>query len=560
MRVSIALALVIVCLHITAIAQTLPNVDSLIAELPKAKQDTNKFNLLQEISNIYFKQNPDLGIKYGKEALDLATEIHYEYGCMKGNNLMARCYAVQNKLPEALKYFNAALAVARNMKNPRFEAILLSSISAVYATNSDYDKALQYAMQAKAVNEKAGIKYMVNLMTNIGYLYVTQNKHKEALPYYEEGIRQALDPGSESDSSVIADLYLNRGTVYFAVGDYVAALQDFVNAGEILNKLQQTRTLGMAYANMGETYSQIAAGKSKVALPDSLRDKNACLLKAEQYLNKARAIAEELHSIYIRSEVYNSLSGIYVQMNKYPEAYRYLKLSHEMKDSLQNIDKEKEFARMEAQLLVKKQTDSLNYLNAIKDKEIAKRKVERNGAIALISLVGIISLLLINRQKLKHQQRRKEAEAETQRISELAKQQLDDFTRSIQEKNDLIEKFTTEIEKYQALPCSNELPEKESSLLLLQNSVILTEDQWVDFQSLFDKVHSGYINRAKGKYPELTAAELRFFVLTKLGLSNKEMAAMLGVSMEAVRVSKHRLLKKIQLPDGISLEETVQAV
>jgi tetratricopeptide (TPR) repeat protein len=547
-------------LHITLIAQTTPNVDSLIAELPKVKQDTNKFNLLQEISSIYFRENPDLGVKYGQDALSLATELHDELKCMKGNNLVARCYAIQNKLPEALKYFNAALVIARKLKKAHFEAVFLSSISAVYATNDDYDKALQYAMQAKGVNEKAGIKYMINLMRNIGYLYVRQNKHKEALQYYEEGIRQALDPGSQSDSGEIADLYLNRGTVYIAVGDCVSALQDFTKAGVILQELGHTQNLSMAYANIGETYSQIAAGKNKTTLPDSLKDRNTCLLKAEYSLNQARVIAEQLHSVYIRSEVYNSFSDLYVQMNKPKEAYQYLKLSYQMKDSLRNIDKEKEFARMEAQLLVKKQTDSLNYLNALKDKEIARKKVERNSSIALLSMVGIISLLIINRQKLKHEQKHKIAEAEAKRLAELAQQQLDDFTKSIHEKNKLIENFGAEIQRYQSLIWYNDVPEEENTLQLLQNSVILTEEQWVNFQTLFEKVHTGYISRVKAKFSDLTAAELRFVLLAKLGLANKEMAAMIGVSMEAIRVNKHRLLKKIQLPDGTSLEEMIHTI
>lgn len=561
MRPGILFIALILQLSITAFAQPSESkADSLIKELANAKPDTNKYDLLQEISSIYFQENPTLGVKYGKEALKLANELHDDKRRMRGNNLVARCYAVLNNLPEALKYFQAGLDISRQIKNARFEGVFLSSISAVYTTNDDYDKALQYAMQAKSVNEKAGIRYMVNLMTNIGYLYVRQKKHKEALIYYEEGIKQALDPGSQSDSGAVADLYLNRGTVYIAVGDCVSALQDFVNARVILQKLGYTQNLSMAYANIGETYSQIAAGKNKTPLPDSLRDKSMCLQKAEYNLNQARVLAEQLHSIYIRSEVYNSLSDLYIQMNKYKEAHQYLNLSFQMKDSLRNIDKEKEFARMEAQLLVKKQTDSLNYLNLLKDKEIKQHKTERNGAIVVISLAGIISLLIINRQKLKHQQKRKMAEAETKRITELAKQQLDDFTRSIQEKNELIEKFSEEIAKYQALPCSNDLPDKENSFQALQNAVILTEEQWVSFQAMFDKVHSGYINRVKMQYPDLTAAELRYMVLTKLGLANKEMASMMGVSLEAIRVNKHRLIKKIQLSEGENIEDIIKAI
>lgn len=168
--------------------------------------------------------------------------------------------------------------------------------------------------------------------------------------------------------------------------------------------------------------------------------------------------------------------------------------------------------------------------------------------------------MFVNRQKLKHKNKVIAVEAEKNKIAHLAKQQLEDFTKSIQEKNELLEQFKAEIEKYKALPCSNQIPEDESSLNALLNSVILTEDQWLSFQSLFDKVHTGYITRAKDKFKDLTAAELRFLVLSKLNLNYKEMAAIMGVSIDAARISKHRLLKKVQLPEGTDFESFVHSI
>ena len=40
--------------------------DSLLQELPKAKEDTNKVNLLNSLSSGYYSINPNEGIKYGE--------------------------------------------------------------------------------------------------------------------------------------------------------------------------------------------------------------------------------------------------------------------------------------------------------------------------------------------------------------------------------------------------------------------------------------------------------------------------------------------------------------
>ena len=55
-------------------------VDSLEAELPNAKGDTNHVNLLNNLSYEYYGINPDKGIKYGNIALELANKIDWQKG------------------------------------------------------------------------------------------------------------------------------------------------------------------------------------------------------------------------------------------------------------------------------------------------------------------------------------------------------------------------------------------------------------------------------------------------------------------------------------------------
>jgi hypothetical protein len=79
----------------------------------------------------------------------------------------------------------------------------------------------------------------------------------------------------------------------------------------------------------------------------------------------------------------------------------------------------------------------------------------------------------------------------------------------------------------------------------LKRSTIITEDEWIQFRSLFDKVHKGFFTRLKVQYPDVTQAEIRLMALTKLNLSTKEMAGILGISPESIRKSRYRFLKKV---------------
>src|SRR6476646_7018295 len=70
-------------------------IDSLLAELPKMKEDTNAVRVLNNISIEYAIINPDEGIKYAKQELALAQKIGDRRGeasayiCF-GNNYMNR--------------------------------------------------------------------------------------------------------------------------------------------------------------------------------------------------------------------------------------------------------------------------------------------------------------------------------------------------------------------------------------------------------------------------------------------------------------------------------------
>ena len=44
-------------------------IDSLLAQLPKAKEDTNKVKLLIDLSHTYYSINPDEGLKFGKQGI-----------------------------------------------------------------------------------------------------------------------------------------------------------------------------------------------------------------------------------------------------------------------------------------------------------------------------------------------------------------------------------------------------------------------------------------------------------------------------------------------------------
>lgn len=159
---------------------------------------------------------------------------------------------------------------------------------------------------------------------------------------------------------------------------------------------------------------------------------------------------------------------------------------------------------------------------------------------------------------------KKAAEAERGRMEEelaSAEHLLSSYTENLRQKNQLIVQFKADLEQLETqLKGKQDNQTTAVYLEKLQEAVILTEENWVEFRRLFDKVHPGFIFRLKEKYVQVTESDVRLLTLMKLQLSPTEMAAMLGVSHEAIRKAKQRLRKRIDLPAEKELNELVASI
>src|SRR4030095_14464038 len=57
-----------------------PLIDSLLTQLPRAKEDTNKVMLLNDLGLAFYSINPDEGLKFGQQGLTLAEKLNWKRG------------------------------------------------------------------------------------------------------------------------------------------------------------------------------------------------------------------------------------------------------------------------------------------------------------------------------------------------------------------------------------------------------------------------------------------------------------------------------------------------
>ena len=135
-----------------------------------------------------------------------------------------------------------------------------------------------------------------------------------------------------------------------------------------------------------------------------------------------------------------------------------------------------------------------------------------------------------------------------------AREQMRQFTENIIEKTALIDKLTQQL--------SNKEQDSEQQQLIneITRQNILTEQDWENFKILFEKIYPGFFFNLKERARDITEAEQRMAALTRLNLTAKQMASMLGISVDSVHKGRQRLRQRLQLPSEINLEESVASI
>ncbi|MEO8764659.1 MAG: tetratricopeptide repeat protein, partial [Ginsengibacter sp.] len=271
-------------------------IDSLLSELPKAKEDTNKVNLLNALGYASLDINEyDAMFKYSDTALALSEKLNFkrgqgdayniigisysnkgayqqslnnhkmalkvreETGDKKGMagtyNNMGIIYASQGNTPEALNMFYAAVKINEAMDNKAWLAINYANLGNIFQGQGNYSEALKMAFAALKINEALRDKKSIaGGYNNIGILYWTQKNYTEALNIYSKALKIMEEIG---DKNGMNDPYNNMAGIYTDMGNYPEALKNYAISLKIREQMGDKGLIADSYANFGTVYQRM---------------------------------------------------------------------------------------------------------------------------------------------------------------------------------------------------------------------------------------------------------------------------------------------------------------
>lgn len=146
----------------------------------------------------------------------------------------------------------------------------------------------------------------------------------------------------------------------------------------------------------------------------------------------------------------------------------------------------------------------------------------------------------------------------TNYYKQIVKQKDQELTESslyMVKSSEFINNFEQKIENISDAIDKDPLGAKQQLVLMKNDLRQRSKDEsWQRFNLSFSKVHKGFEQNLTAKYPNLTPTELKLSAFVRLGMPNKEIASILNLSVDSVKVSRSRLRKKLNITSGINLE------
>jgi hypothetical protein len=510
------------------------------------------------------------------------------FNCVKARAIYNKCYYEFNRVgktpanidwirQQQLNLYSSAIDIAYRSEDDMLVAHVSYTYGSVMTAFGEIGLAVMYSKNGIDLFEKLSYPVRPELYQYMAELLYRVREYNESIRYGKKAITAWQTSPNEYKPFTVSSI----NTValgYHRQQVYDSALIFYNRALELAKQIKDTVWTGIVSGNMGQIF--YAQGKYDTAYALLKGDYNSS--KAKGYFdnaghslqwaartnlalgNKAAALAEVREAFqllkqwpdanYLRNTYYTA-TQIFREMGNYDSAFYYNNLWSRVNDSLERVVATSSLAISKAKL--SDETSRYNIQNLNKEKR--SQLLLRNVIIASIVILSFIVVLAVNRQRLNEKLKTEKAEQEKLRMQQekllmeqeaaSAKDQLKMFTENIIEKTNLIEKLESQIKGKEASS------EQHVIITELSQQTILTEEDWNKFKSLFEKIYSGFFINLKEKFPDITLAEQRMAALTRLQLTPKQMASMLGISVDSVHKTRQRLRQRLRIDPESSLEE-----
>ncbi len=338
-------------------------IDSLQQLLRIEKTDTGKVNLLNNLSRLYSRFQPDTALQLAQQALSLAREAGFIRGETYSLHLIGAAFQITGNYPKALMFFQQSLDKAESVNDQAGTARALKGIYVNYSYRGDERQAVNYALQTLEINKRLHDNYAVAVdLLNLSDGYRILNDIDSAKWCNVQGYNLVLQ---QRDSALIGYALQNFGNIYFKTGEYAKSLAYYRSSLLYLQLTRSDEDLCASYLGMAQIFRKANARDS-----------------SQYYAKLSLAVAKE--GSFTRNELsaYNFLTDYFASIQNIDSAFVYQSAAIATNDSLFNQEKAK-------------QIQALSVEEAMRRQQVEETKTYFQNQLKFYALLGGIVCLLV---------------------------------------------------------------------------------------------------------------------------------------------------------------------
>jgi len=555
-----------------------------------------RIEMLLDMARSNMDADTAASIHYLESAVKLSQEIDYAYGEALSYYLLGKIYGCSMmELDRGIQYHKRSIALIEQSDSLDLLGKDFSARGILYYKAGLHATALNDFLVSLNYYKKNGDSLSVSVTrVNIASIYAewSFDSYPRAVKYFDRALQTAR---------VLKSDYLFMYTVlYYSIaliqqGDYVQARTYLDQAMPLAEKDNGQRALRCRlYINMGdvllhenqlteaERYIRKAEALGQTGLPYCQADVlfalgRLCEAKgqhadAESFYNRALQVYLQKKMRKCIIAVYEALAKQASARNRYTDAFHLKALQLSYEDSISKIQRNEMRDQMEASILAMEKSQQLE----LKKKNDHIHELYLDTLFIAVASLSLVALLYFNKKRLRESKDKAtltnekmilQKELENIKIGEERLKQTLEFnaktltanTLNLIQKNEILEKIKAKAEEVRKASPSD-LSSKINSLVHTANFALNIDKDWENFRIYFEQVHNNFFENLKMRYPDLNSNDLRLCALLKLNLDTKEIATIMDISPESVKVARSRLRKKLQLETSDNLSSFITQV
>ena len=550
-----------------------------IKGIEKAKKINSKkleLELSREVSNLLFRQKDyQQALTYYQKVLKLEEKYGSKNSMTVSLNNIGVLYAYLKQPKYAVDYLEKAYLLDETQadKLKKSVDILLNTISVYYATglgNTSFEEALQI------LEQKYGQSEMGEAFIYLAAFEFRKENYTPAMTYSKRAYKLGEVSGS---SGVLKESFNLMSKIYEVENKHKKALHYYKLFSELQFKehLQTEDDKQKLYAQQleveeKENQIQLLIAENEVK---SLEMQN-CEIETDK-IETDLQLMQKNHDLQV-----SNIRAEQLQKEALQKELLLAQRNHEntlQKQAILNLEKDKKIKELQLkksdlnQKKIELEANQQRKEIMLLRKEQQLKKMQRNLLALALSLLILFFILIglrirKNQQIQKMTQRAIKAELENEQLQkvrlaaelenkklkeqqmkyelDIKSKELTGYTLNMIQKNEVLLELKEHLKEILILK-GTEQRRKVNQLKNYIHYSFTVDKDWDNFKKMFENINQDFFSKLKEKFPRLTSRDLRFCALSKLHINSKEIASILGVSVDSIKTFRYRIRKKIQL-------------